>query len=126
MTLPPPTPSRPLKAPPTVPTAASFQVRDMAGDTTAMGPVEADDGALERLLDPFRKDPGRSAILTDVDGGGAPAPHEPPPPAGAPGGGGGAAPPDPRGPPRGRGRGDDPRAASETRRALRAGRLPER
>src|SRR4051795_1434324 len=77
MTLPPPTPSRPPKAPPPVPIAASFQVRDMAGDTTAMGPVEADDGALERLLDPFRKDPGRSAVLTDVDGTIAPIVQDP-------------------------------------------------
>jgi trehalose 6-phosphate phosphatase len=77
MTLPPPTPSRPLKAPPTVPIAASFQVRDMAGDTTAMGPVEADDGALERLLVPFREEPGRSAVLTDVDGTIAPIVQDP-------------------------------------------------
>src|SRR3954447_2968039 len=77
MTLPPPTPSRPLKAPPTVPIAASFQVRDMAGDTTAMGPAEADDGALERLLAPFREEPRRAAILTDVDGTIAPIVQDP-------------------------------------------------
>jgi trehalose 6-phosphate phosphatase len=40
----------------------------MAGDTTAMGPTEADDGGLERLLAPLKEDPSRSAVLTDVDG----------------------------------------------------------
>jgi trehalose 6-phosphate phosphatase len=44
------------------------EVIGMAGDTTAMGPAEADDRALEPLLAPLREDPGRSAILTDVDG----------------------------------------------------------
>jgi trehalose 6-phosphate phosphatase len=49
----------------------------MAGDTTAMGPAEADDGALERLLAPFREDPDRAAILTDVDGTIAPIVQDP-------------------------------------------------
>jgi trehalose 6-phosphate phosphatase len=49
----------------------------MAGDTTAMGPVEADDGALERLLAPFREEPRRAAILTDVDGTIAPIVQDP-------------------------------------------------
>jgi trehalose 6-phosphate phosphatase len=40
----------------------------MAGDTTAMPDVEAQDGALEPLLAPFTRDPGHSAVLTDVDG----------------------------------------------------------
>jgi trehalose-phosphatase len=40
----------------------------MAGDTTAMQPAGADEGALERLLAPLREEPGRSALLTDVDG----------------------------------------------------------
>jgi trehalose 6-phosphate phosphatase len=57
--------------------AASFIVLDMAGDTTAMGSVEADDGALERLLAPLREDPGRSAVLTDVDGTIAPITTKP-------------------------------------------------
>jgi trehalose 6-phosphate phosphatase len=60
-----------------VPIAASFIVLDMAGDTTAMGSVEADDGALERLLAPLREDPARSAILTDVDGTIAPIVQDP-------------------------------------------------
>src|SRR3954454_20555567 len=70
ITLPPPTPSRPLNAPPAVPIAASFRIRDssMAGGTTAMGPTEAEGGRVERLLAPLKEDPDRSAILTDVDG----------------------------------------------------------
>jgi trehalose 6-phosphate phosphatase len=40
----------------------------MAGDTTAMGPTEADDGGLESLLAPLKEDPARSAVLMDVDG----------------------------------------------------------
>jgi trehalose 6-phosphate phosphatase len=40
----------------------------MAGDTTAMGPKEAEGGGLERLLAPLKEDPDHSAILTDVDG----------------------------------------------------------
>jgi trehalose 6-phosphate phosphatase len=60
-----------------VPIAASFIVLDMAGDTTAMRSVEADDGALERLLAPLREDPARSAILTDVDGTIAPIVQDP-------------------------------------------------
>jgi trehalose 6-phosphate phosphatase len=40
----------------------------MAGDTTAMGTGEADGDGLERLLAPLRAEPGRSAILTDIDG----------------------------------------------------------
>jgi trehalose 6-phosphate phosphatase len=49
----------------------------MAGDTTAMRPAEADDGELEHLLAPLREDPGRSAILTDVDGTIAPITTKP-------------------------------------------------
>jgi trehalose-phosphatase len=60
-----------------VPIAASFIVLDMAGDTTAMRSVEADDGALERLLAPLREGPARSAILTDVDGTIAPIVQDP-------------------------------------------------
>jgi trehalose 6-phosphate phosphatase len=45
----------------------------MAGDTSAaMNAPDADettsDGEIERLLSPLRRDPGRSAVLTDVDG----------------------------------------------------------
>jgi len=40
----------------------------MAGDTTAMRPPESDPATLEHLLAPLEQDPGRSAILTDVDG----------------------------------------------------------
>jgi trehalose 6-phosphate phosphatase len=40
----------------------------MAGDTTAMQAAGTGDGELERLLAPLREDPGRSAVLTDVDG----------------------------------------------------------
>ena len=49
----------------------------MAGDTTAMGLAEADGGALKSLLAPIREDPGRSAILTDVDGTIAPIVQDP-------------------------------------------------
>ena len=40
----------------------------MAGDTTAMGPTEADGGGLDSLLAPLKEDPARSAVLMDVDG----------------------------------------------------------
>ena len=40
----------------------------MAGDTRAMQSAGPPEGALERLLAPLTGDPGRSAILTDVDG----------------------------------------------------------
>jgi trehalose 6-phosphate phosphatase len=49
----------------------------MAGDTTAMPDAEAQDGELERLLAPLTGDPGRSAILTDVDGTIAPITTKP-------------------------------------------------
>jgi trehalose 6-phosphate phosphatase len=49
----------------------------MAGDTTAMRDAEADGGELERLLAPLSDDPGRSAILTDVDGTIAPITTKP-------------------------------------------------
>ena len=60
-----------------MPITASFIVLDMAGDTTAMRSVEADDGALEGLLAPLREGPARSAILTDVDGTIAPIVQDP-------------------------------------------------
>jgi trehalose 6-phosphate phosphatase len=41
----------------------------MAGDTRgAMNGPAGDESELERLLAPLREDPGRSAILTDIDG----------------------------------------------------------
>jgi len=49
----------------------------MAGDTTAMSPAAADESDIERLLAPLREDPGRSAILTDVDGTIAPITLDP-------------------------------------------------
>jgi trehalose 6-phosphate phosphatase len=49
----------------------------MAGDTTAMQAAGTGDGELERLLAPIREDPGRSAVLTDVDGTIAPIVTDP-------------------------------------------------
>jgi trehalose 6-phosphate phosphatase len=49
----------------------------MAGDTTAMRDAEADGGELERLLAALSEDPGRSAVLTDVDGTIAPITTKP-------------------------------------------------
>jgi trehalose 6-phosphate phosphatase len=49
----------------------------MAGDTRAVSPATADDGELQRLLSPLRDDPGRSAVLTDVDGTIAPIVQDP-------------------------------------------------
>jgi trehalose 6-phosphate phosphatase len=49
----------------------------MAGDTTAMGSPATDEEGLEPLLAPLREDPGRSAILTDVDGTIAPIVTDP-------------------------------------------------
>src|SRR5881275_3146493 len=66
ITLPPPTPSRPLSTPAAVPIAASFRVLGMAGDTR--GPMGPGIEQLERLVAPLRRDPGHSAVLTDVDG----------------------------------------------------------
>jgi trehalose 6-phosphate phosphatase len=45
----------------------------MAGDTRALmnapaGDASGDSGSLERLIAPLRENPGRAAILTDVDG----------------------------------------------------------
>ncbi len=40
----------------------------MAGDTRAMQSAGPSEEALERLLEPLAGDPGRSAVLTDVDG----------------------------------------------------------
>jgi trehalose 6-phosphate phosphatase len=41
----------------------------MAGDTRrAMSPPAAEDDDLERLIAPLRDEPGRAAILTDIDG----------------------------------------------------------
>ncbi|MGA8219173.1 MAG: trehalose-phosphatase [Solirubrobacterales bacterium] len=42
-----------------------------------MRPAETDDGSLERLLLPLRRDPAHSAVLTDVDGTIAPIVHDP-------------------------------------------------
>src|SRR5215207_6616053 len=74
ITLPPPTPSRPLNAPAAVPITASFRVRgNTAGDTRALMNVppadhSGDPANLESLIAPLRKEPGRAAILTDIDG----------------------------------------------------------
>src|SRR5436190_6545454 len=66
ITLPPPTPSRPLSTPAAVPITASFRVLGMAGDTR--GPMGPGMEELERLVAPLRRDPDHSAVLTDVDG----------------------------------------------------------
>jgi trehalose 6-phosphate phosphatase len=64
--VPPPTPNSPLKAPAAVPIAASCKVR-IAAILDAMQEAPGDE-KLARLLAPLREDPGRAAILTDVDG----------------------------------------------------------
>src|SRR3954470_981964 len=66
MTVPPPTPKRPLKSPAAVPIAASFSVR---GDGM-VGILEVVPAAatLAEALEPLRADPARAAVLLDVDG----------------------------------------------------------
>jgi trehalose 6-phosphate phosphatase len=71
MTVPPPTPKSPLKAPAAVPIVASLTYRaSTAGDTSA-GYVRSP------LLDPFLARPERCAVLTDVDGTLAPIAERP-------------------------------------------------
>ena len=76
MIVPPPTPKSPLKAPARVPIAASFQIAWSGGawrlasrDTTAV-PHDSETGGGDwaARLEPLRREPGRAAILTDVDG----------------------------------------------------------
>src|SRR3954447_5502545 len=88
MTVPPPTPNRPLKKPPTVPITSSFSKRSRVtgGDTSS---DEAGDsqrrvtdapGVTTRvgeLLAPLRADPRSSAILCDIDGTLAPIVSDP-------------------------------------------------
>src|SRR5688572_4248171 len=66
MIVPPPTPNRPLNAPAAVPIAPSLSQRrpPMSGHTRGVpaATVPAD------LLAPLRADPGRTAVLLDVDG----------------------------------------------------------
>src|SRR3954467_5375237 len=66
ITVPPPTPKRPLNRPAVVPIAASFSVR---GDGM-VGILEVVPAAatLAEALEPLRADPIRSAVLLDVDG----------------------------------------------------------
>src|SRR6476619_7466747 len=66
MTMPPPTPKRPLKMPAAVPIVASLTIRraDTERHTTSV-PSAA---TLADVLAPMREDPSRSAVLLDVDG----------------------------------------------------------
>jgi trehalose 6-phosphate phosphatase len=76
--------------PPAVPIAASFSVRDVPAEVRSMTAAilesvnggSAEEGALqlprlESLIQPLREHPGRSAVLTDVDGTIAPIVHDP-------------------------------------------------
>src|SRR5450755_383224 len=65
MTIPPPTPNRPLNSPAVVPVAASLSVRAdaMSGHTRAVTSA-----ILYEALAPLRTDPARAAILLDIDG----------------------------------------------------------
>src|SRR3954451_12384816 len=137
MTVPPPTPNRPLKKPPTVPITSSFTKRSRVtgGDTNA---DEAGDSQrrvtdapgvtarIDELLAPLRADPEESAILCDIDGTLAPIvsdpedaapgpPRRPPPPARPGRGGGGGA----------RGAGARPRGAAPPLRARRVHNGPQ-
>ncbi len=70
MTVPPPTPKSPLKAPARVPIAASFRIRSLTAAILDAVPTEPGtrDAAASPLLESLRRDPARSAVLTDVDG----------------------------------------------------------
>jgi trehalose 6-phosphate phosphatase len=65
--VPPPTPKSPLNAPAAVPTTANCKVLDIAAILDAMEEAPGDE-TLAQLLAPVREDPGRAALLTDVDG----------------------------------------------------------
>jgi trehalose 6-phosphate phosphatase len=77
ITVPPPTPNRPLNAPAAVAIAAkvSNRGRDIGGDTSE--PMGAGSEAIDSLLDPLRAEPDRSAILSDLDGTLAPIVADP-------------------------------------------------
>src|SRR3954464_15510702 len=66
MTVPPPTPNRPLKTPAAAAIAASFSVR-LRGMPAIIGRVSVA-APLAEALEPLRSEPRRSAILLDVDG----------------------------------------------------------
>src|SRR3954452_21759479 len=66
MTVPPPTPKRPLNRPAIVPIAASFSVRD--GGMVGILEVVPAAATLAEALQPLRADPARAAVLIDVDG----------------------------------------------------------
>src|SRR3954469_24013537 len=66
ITVPPPTPKRPLNRPANVPIAASFSVRG-GGMVGILGAVPAA-ATLAEALDPLRAHPARAAVLLDVNG----------------------------------------------------------
>src|SRR3954467_14457888 len=66
MTVPPPTPKRPLNRPAIVPIPASFTVRD--GGMVGILEVVPAAATLAEALQPLRADPARAAVLLDVDG----------------------------------------------------------
>src|SRR5215211_5490633 len=66
MTVPPPTPNRPLKTPAPAAIAASFSVR-LRGMPAIIGRVSVA-APLAEALEPLRSEPSRAAILLDVDG----------------------------------------------------------
>src|SRR3954468_21055046 len=66
ITVPPPTPNRPLKTPAAAAIAASFSVR-LRGMPAIIGRVSVA-APLAEALEPLRSQPSRAAILLDVDG----------------------------------------------------------
>jgi trehalose 6-phosphate phosphatase len=66
MTVPPPTPNRPLKTPAAAAIAASFSVR-LRGMPAIIGRVSVA-APLDEALEPLRSEPSRAAVLLDVDG----------------------------------------------------------
>src|SRR5688500_9449350 len=68
MTTPPPIPKRPLNAPPAVPIAARLATRRRSMRAILRPVPPAPATQLSEALAPLRADPGRAAILLDVDG----------------------------------------------------------
>src|SRR3954468_1486427 len=88
MTVPPPTPNRPLKKPPRVPITSSFTKRSRVTGGDTSGDAAGDrqrrvsgapgvDARVAEVLAPLRADPGASAVLCDIDGTLAPIVSDP-------------------------------------------------
>src|SRR4051794_13953977 len=88
MTVPPPTPNRPLKKPPRVPITSSFTKRSRVTGGDTSGDAAGDrqrrvsgapgvDARVAEVLAPLRAAPGASAVLCDIDGTLAPIVSDP-------------------------------------------------